>query len=31
LINERGLTERELNELQKTLDQLKARKKGPSR
>jgi BlaI family transcriptional regulator, penicillinase repressor len=31
LINERGLTDRELDELQKTLDQLKARKKGPSR
>jgi predicted transcriptional regulator len=31
LINERGLTERELDELQQTLDQLKARKKGPSR
>ena len=31
LINERGLTERELNELQKTLDHVKARKKGPSR
>jgi BlaI family transcriptional regulator, penicillinase repressor len=31
LINERGLTERELDELQQTLDQLKARKKGSSR
>jgi BlaI family transcriptional regulator, penicillinase repressor len=31
LINERGLTERELDELQKTLDQLKTRKKGTSR
>jgi BlaI family penicillinase repressor len=31
LINERGLTDRELDELQKTLDQLKARKKGASR
>lgn len=31
LINERGLTEREVDELQKTLDQLNARKKGPSR
>jgi BlaI family transcriptional regulator, penicillinase repressor len=31
LINERGLTDRELDELQKTLDQLKARKKGSSR
>jgi BlaI family transcriptional regulator, penicillinase repressor len=30
LINERGLTDRELDELQKTLDQLKARKKRPS-
>jgi BlaI family penicillinase repressor len=31
LINERGLTDREVDELQKTLDQLKARKKGSSR
>jgi BlaI family penicillinase repressor len=31
LINERGLSERELDELQKTLDQLKSRKKGSSR
>jgi BlaI family transcriptional regulator, penicillinase repressor len=31
LINERGLSDRELDELQKTLDQLKARKKGSSR
>jgi BlaI family transcriptional regulator, penicillinase repressor len=31
LINERGLTERELCELQETLDQLKARKKGSPR
>jgi BlaI family penicillinase repressor len=31
LINERGLSDREVDELQKTLDQLKARKKGASR
>ena len=31
LINERGLSDREVDELQKTLDQLKARKRGPSR
>jgi len=31
LINERGLSDREVDELQKTLDQMKARKKGPSR
>jgi BlaI family penicillinase repressor len=31
LINERGLSDREVDELQKTLDQMKPRKKGPSR
>lgn len=31
LINERGLSDREVDELQKTLDQMKARKTGPSR
>jgi predicted transcriptional regulator len=31
LIHERGLSDREVDELQKTLDQMKARKRGPSR
>jgi hypothetical protein len=33
LINERGLSDRDLDELQKTLDEMKARarKRGPSR
>lgn len=31
LIDERGLSDGEIDELQKTLDQMKARKRGPSR